>query len=287
MSPLMDTAPSVLRCESFLEFRPPSAGAFRLMARGPGTGVYVARLARSLADIQAAQALRFQVFNLELQEGLAQSFANGRDEDPFDAVCDHLIIEELDSRELVATYRLQPGFRAASERGYYSAQEFDLAPFEVLRGETVELARACVARRHRNLFTVQLLWRGIAFYARALNARYLVGCSSLGSTDARLGASLYSEMNETRLAAPALRTQPRPECACPLDVLSTTTPEVPRLLAAYFALGARICGPPAIDRQFGTIDFLTVLDLKSLSPRAVSKHLNSPPDFTPGLEFLL
>ena len=62
------------------------------------------RLARSMDDIRAAQSLRFQVFNLELNEGLEQSYATGLDEDPFDAVCDHLIVEHLPCANIVGTY---------------------------------------------------------------------------------------------------------------------------------------------------------------------------------------
>src|SRR6266699_5695558 len=70
---------------------------------------YATRLARNRDDIRAAQSLRFQVFNLELNEGLEQSYATGLDEDPFDAVCDHLIVEHLPSANVVCTYRLQAG----------------------------------------------------------------------------------------------------------------------------------------------------------------------------------
>ena len=265
---------------------PVSACTFRLAAAGPGGCAYVARLAGSGAEVRAAQALRFEVFNIELQEGLAQSQGTGLDADPFDGVCDHLTIEEARSGEVVGTYRLQPGQRAARELGYYSAQEFDLTPLEPLRGEIVELGRACVARSHRNRAAIQLLWRGIALYARALDARYLLGCSSLGSTDARLGAALYAGLRETHLAPEALRTQPLPECACRLEWPAETTAQVPRLLAAYFALGARICGPPAIDHQFSTIDFLTILDLESLSRHMAGKYCNSPADFSSALERL-
>jgi putative hemolysin len=63
--------------------------------------------------------------------------------------------------------------------------------------------------------------------------------------------------------------------------------EAPRILTAYLALGAAICGPPAIDRQFGTIDFLTVLDLEHVPARAAGKYLNSLPDFAPALELVV
>ena len=74
---------------------------------------YAVRLALSQADVHAAQSLRFQVFNLELNEGLAQSYATGLDADPFDAVCDHLLVEHVATGQIVGTYRLQTG----AERG--------------------------------------------------------------------------------------------------------------------------------------------------------------------------
>ena len=127
---------------------------------------YATRLARDAGEIRAAQALRFEVFNVELNEGLEQSFATGLDEDPFDAVCDHLIVEHLPSQNIVGTYRLQTGANAANHLGYYSAQEFEFQVFESLRNEIVELGRACVHIKHRNLVVLGLLWKGIAGYAK-------------------------------------------------------------------------------------------------------------------------
>jgi hypothetical protein len=105
---------------------------------------YATRLARSMDDIRAAQSLRFQVFNLEPNEGLEQSYASGLDEDPFDAVCDHLIVEHLPSANIVGTYRLQTGHNAAAYLGYYCAQEFEFEVFEPLRAEMIELGRASI-----------------------------------------------------------------------------------------------------------------------------------------------
>src|ERR1043165_190471 len=98
---------------------------------------YRTRLARSTEDVRAAQSLRFQVFNLELNEGLEQSYATGLDEDPFDAVCDHLIVEHLPSASVVGTYRLQTGCKAAAHPGYYCAQEFAFEVFEPFREEMI------------------------------------------------------------------------------------------------------------------------------------------------------
>src|SRR5271167_4556275 len=118
----------------------------RLIVNAPAH--YGARLARNAGEVRAAQSLRFEVFNLELNEGLVQSYASGFDKDPFDAVCDHLIVEHLPSQRIVGTYRLQTGANAAKNLGYYCAQEFELEVFEPLRAEMVELGRACVHRQH-------------------------------------------------------------------------------------------------------------------------------------------
>jgi putative hemolysin len=225
---------------------------------------YSARLAGNVGEIHAAQALRFNVFNLELKEGLAQSYATGRDEDLFDSVCDHLIVEHLPSGCIVGTYRLQNGLNAAAHFGFYSAQEFEFDVFDPLRGEMVELGRACVHREHRNLVVLGLLWKGIADYARQRHARYLFGCSSISSQDPTVGASAYADLCRRHLAPVEYRTRPRPLFDCPLEQLAAETPRIPKLLRAYLTVGAKICGPPALDRQFKTLDFLTLLDLHSL-----------------------
>ena len=238
--------------------------SFRLLVSAPAH--YAARLARNPDEIRAAQALRFEVFNLELHEGLEQSYATGLDADPFDAVCDHLLVEHLPSQSIVGTYRLQTGANAGKNLGYYCAQEFDFAGFEPLRAELIELGRACVHPQHRNLVVLGMLWKGIADYATARGARYLFGCSSLTSQTASVGASAYAELCRKHLVEPQWRTRPLPAFDCSLNQLAAEPVKIPKLLRAYLTLGAKICGPPALDRQFKTIDFLTLLDLEALPP---------------------
>ncbi|MEY4916089.1 MAG: hypothetical protein RL616_2 [Verrucomicrobiota bacterium] len=244
----------------------------RLIVSAPAH--YAARLARDAKEVRAAQTLRFEVFNLELNEGLAQSYASGFDEDPFDAVCDHLIVEHLPSQQIVGTYRLQTGSDAAKNLGYYCAQEFAFEVFEPLRAEMVELGRACVHRQHRNLVVLGMLWKGIADYAKERGGRYLIGCSSLTSQDAAVGASAYTEMcRRKHLAAQNWITRPMPAYECPLDHVAEEAVAIPKLLRAYLTLGAKICGAPALDRQFGTIDFLTLLDLEAMPAAARERFL--------------
>lgn len=246
----------------------------RILTRGDSKQGYAGRLACSAEEVKAAQRLRFEVFNLELEEGLPQSYLSGLDIDPFDAVCDHLVVEELQTGRIVGTYRLQTGLKALENRGYYSAQEFDLRLFDTVRSEVIELGRACVHIQHRNLAVLGFLWRGIAEYARRKGGRYLIGCSSLSSQDPAVGASAYEEMQSRHLVEPSFRVQPLPQTACPMDQKSPNPPKIPKLLGAYLSIGAKICGPPAIDREFKTIDFLTLIDMETLPPQSIKRFLS-------------
>ncbi len=238
--------------------------ASRLITRALQDVPYRLRWAESPSDLRAAQTLRFIVFNLELNEGLESSYSTLRDEDPFDAVCDHLLVEDKRSGEVVGTYRLQTGLSAARNLGFYSEQEFDFSPFRPFQASIVELGRACVHSEHRGLPVLGLLWRGIVQYARQHQARYLVGCSSLTSQDPRLGASVYFELCKEHLVDAEFQTHPLQPYRCALEELVGECPRIPKLLRAYLSLGAKIAGPPAIDRHFKTIDFLTWMDLAVL-----------------------
>ena len=231
---------------------------------------YLARLARSADEVRAAQRLRFEVFNLELNEGLAESHFIGLDIDPFDVVCQHLVVEHVATGEIVGTYRLQTGECAAANIGYYSQREFDFAPYEPLRSQMIELGRACVHADHRNFNLLHLLWRGIANYALEHNARFLVGCSSLTSQDSSEGMAMYRQLGDKFLIRSKWRTVPHPPFRCDVDIAGSAGAP-PKLMRAYLAIGAKICGPPALDREFGTIDFLTLLDLHAL-PAIVRAH---------------
>ena len=248
-------------------------------------GRYRLRLAQGMDDREAACRLRFRVFNIELGEGLQRSYATGIDTDHFDVFCDHLLVEDKNTGRVVGTYRMQTGTTAAKNLGYYSAQEFVFAPYEPLRRDILELGRASIAREHRTPEVLTLLWRGIAQYAAYMGLRYLIGCSSLTSNEPAEGWQMYRELTRFKVS-PEFATVPTAEYVCPEQPgpqpqhdagpqsPSLSTTKVPKLLKTYLTIGARICSPPAWDREFGTIDFLTLLDLKQLSPSARSRFLS-------------
>ena len=235
-------------------------------------GPYVARLALTDRERVAAFRLRFLVFNLEMQEGLESAYIDGYDVDRYDEVCDHLIVEEQTTGEIVGTYRLQMGDIAARYFGYYSEQEFDFTPYEAMREQIVELGRACIHRDHRSTEVLHLLWRGIARYALANNARYMMGCCSLTSQDPEMGHAAYRSL-AGYMVEEALQTVPTAAFRMPDSAVEMEEVRAPKLLRAYLTIGAKICGAPAIDREFKTIDFLTLLDLHTLHPRVAARFL--------------
>ena len=265
-------------------------------------GRYRLRLAETVEDRHAACRLRFNVFNIELGEGLESSYQTGLDTDRFDLFCEHLLVEDKfednPARRIVGTYRMQSGTTAGCNLGYYSEQEFAFAAYEPLRPGILELGRASIDREHRTPEVLTLLWRGIAQYASDMGLRYLIGCSSLNSQDPAEGWQMYRQLEQYRVS-PEFETVPTAAYAFPTEQegahaqpspclmesnpvkstlakapLSAIAPsKVPKLLKTYLAIGARIAGPPAWDREFGTIDFLTLLDLKLLSQSARNRFL--------------
>ena len=267
-------------------------------------GRYRLRLAETAEDREAACRLRFRVFNIELGEGLESSYETGLDTDRYDAICEHLLVEDKTSQRVVGTYRMQSGTTAARNLGYYSEQEFSLNPYEPLRPGILELGRASIDRDHRTPEVLMLLWRGIAQYATDMGLRYLLGCSSLNSNDPAEGWQMYRQLENFRVPA-EFETKPTAAYACPpgsydldrrsidaqpspcwtdrtadrsgpQDSASAPAPnavKVPKLLKTYLAIGARIAAPPAWDREFRTIDFLTLLDLNLLSAAARHRFL--------------
>jgi putative hemolysin len=232
------------------------------------SGGYRIRFARSATDLDQVLALRYRIFNLELGEGLDESHRTGRDEDELDARMHHLMI--LAGEEVVGTYRMQTAEMAAQGGGFYAAAEFQLdsLPAEVI-GEAVEIGRACVAKEHRSGRVLNLLWRGLAEYLTWNRKHYLFGCCSLTSQDPALAEVVHDHLEATGRLHQTLAVQPHPHCRCHPPSSSTLprpSAHIPALFQSYLGLGAKVLGAPAIDRQFKTIDWLVILDVREIDP---------------------
>ena len=231
-------------------------------------GEYRLHFASTAGELDEILRLRYDVYNLELGEGLEESERTRRDADAFDAQCHHLLVRHKDSGECVGTYRLQTAAMARSGCGFYSDQEFRIADLpETVRESAVEVGRACIGRAHRNGQVLHLLWKGLANYLLWNDKRHLFGACSLTSQDPAEGLLLYRELSANGHLHPGIRAETRAGWECrgnePLPV-SAPTPETPRLLEGYLNLGGLVCAEPAIDRAFKTIDFLVLLDVEAM-----------------------
>ena len=234
-----------------------------------GPGKYGVRFASSPEDLEAVQRLRFEVFNLELGEGLEESYATGLDQDRFDPVTHHLMVMDAEHDKVVGTYRIQTFDMAERFSGFYSDDEFDLAglPLEVRR-RSIEIGRASVAADYRNQRVLFLLWRGLASYLKTNDKRYLFGCCSLTSQDPAEGKWTMDYLQEHDHCHPQHVVQPQPDWLCYEPGFDPGPPpqpvKLPKLFRTYMRYGAKVCGPPAIDRHFKTIDYLVLLDTEEL-----------------------
>lgn len=230
---------------------------------------YDARFARSLHDLDAALRLRFDVFNLELGEGLASSFETRRDLDEYDPGCHHLIVSKKGALDAIGTYRMQTSAVAQRHLGFYSASEFDLSRLPAaMVDDAVEVGRACVAAEHRNTQVLFLLWRGLARYVAFNQKRYLFGCCSVSTQDEAVGWSVMRQLEHGGHVETRFDVAPLPQYALSTPRTAATDPvdaPLPPLMRLYLRYGARVLGTPAIDRRFGTVDFFVLFDVASLS----------------------
>jgi putative hemolysin len=222
-------------------------------------------LARSAADLAAAQRLRYDVFAGEMGARLDTELA-GVDQDEFDMYCDHLLVRESEGGRVVGTYRILPPHRREQIGRLYSSSEFDLSRLARLQPSLIEVGRSCVHPDHRTGAAILLLWAGLAKYMRRGNYQHLIGCASASLEDGGVMAAGLRDRLQGYLCDEADRVRPhRPFVHAHIE--RPAQADMPPLIKGYLRLGAKVCGEPAWDEAFGTADFLIWLSLENLQPR--------------------
>lgn len=238
----------------------------QLQGRSAAAATLECRLAASLAEVEAAQRLRYEVFGRE--GGALLRGRPGLDEDRFDPFCDHLLVWDRRSGEVVASTRLLSDVAAVRAGGYYAESEFDINAILALPGRIAELGRTCVDRRFRNGATIAVLWSGVAAYVRARGFDYLMGCASLDLSDGGFAAwTIAQQLRRTSQAPAHLRVVSKCPCPEPTYPRDNEPPRTPPLLKAYMRLGAWVCSDLAHDPAFGCADLFVLLDAKRLTAR--------------------
>ena len=247
----------------------PGANAAVLPVRR-GERLFV-ELASSAAEVREGQALRYRVFAQELGARL-QGGAPGLDVDELDAYCQHLLVREVGTGRVVGCTRLLTDANARRVGRFYSEGEFELGGIRRLRGRLLEVGRTCIAPQYRQGSAIAVLWSGLAGFIYLHGIDYLFGCASipLGEGDVQASA-VMNRIRRLAMSGETLRAIPRK----PLQVTHATDDvldaPLPALLKAYIRLGAKACGEPCRDPEFGVADVLMLLDVNDLNP-AYSRH---------------
>lgn len=236
---------------------------------------YVAAFAVSPRSLEQVFRLRFEVFNMELGEGLAQSLATGLDCDEYDDQMTHLVLFDQASGRIVGTYRMQTVQRALLGQGLYSAREYEMAPLTPYFDRAAECGRACLARDHRGLSALHVLWRGLAAFLEITRTRYLFGCCSITTTDPDHGWRAMKTIRQRNYMHSSLHLRATRAFSCgnasrEFDLNVGEPLVLPKLFRAYVQLGARVISEPALDAEFGTVDFLVMLDLQELTATSLA-----------------
>lgn len=236
-------------------------------------------LAENPADVTAAQALRYRVFHEDMGARTTTG-TNGLDVDPYDDVCDHLLVRDLaiDGAPVVGTYRLLRQSVADGRGGFYSAGEYDLAPMirQASRdgAELLELGRSCVDPLYRDAGTIQLLWRGIADYLRSHRIGCMFGCASFPGIDPDAHAEGLSLLAHDHLAPAEMRARALGTSAVAMARLPIggydariALRQLPPLIKAYLRVGAQVGEGAYIDQAFNTIDVFMLMPVAAITAR--------------------
>jgi len=232
--------------------------------------------------IEAAQRLRYDVFSSTPGFTLPVAGTEHLDVDRFDEYCDHLLVRDDDTGELVGCYRMLAPAGAIAAGGLYTATEFDVRAFDSLRPSLVEMGRAVVRDGHRNGGVVLLMWAGILAYLDRYGYDYVTGCVSVligGESDGEMPGGQLRGVRDFILSRHAAPPQYRVHPYRPVrvdgraidDIPAPSRPAVPPLMRGYLRLGAQVCGEPAHDPDFGVGDFCVLLDKRRADTRYLKR----------------
>ena len=242
------------------------ASVLSLPTTDASQGELVVGLAQSDEELEAIQRLRFDVFSTEYEAKVSDEGSN-IDRDAFDAWCEHLMVKDMGTDEVVGTYRVLTPYQAKRAGGYYSESEFDLAGLGNIKNSLVEFGRACIHPQYRNGSVLMMLWSGLAEIVKQGRYEHVFGCASVSLRDDGVtAATVWRNVKDSisQDGAPVVTPLRR----YPVEMLDSDLPaEIPALLRGYLRLGTRVCGEPAWDPDFNTADFPMLLSISQMGTR--------------------
>jgi len=240
---------------------------------------FLVKLAENHEEVEKAQRLRYEVFNLEQGRGLEAAEKYGIDFDEFDEYCLHLLVIDKKSDRAIGTYRAHLGCVANSAKGFYSSREYEIKGLYKIADRCLELGRSCVSPEYRTGAVVGLLWSAISELLKRADLMYMLGCVSLEERDPKIGWALYEFFRKNNMVCTSFSVFPRPGFKLPkpprfeiwraMADKTSLQNNIPPIFKGYLRLGGQVCGEPALDREFGTIDFFIFVDVDRVPERYI------------------
>jgi putative hemolysin len=249
---------------------PLSLGPLPAPQAPPVAGGLLVQWAQHQDEVRAAQRLRHAVFAGEMGARLATPLP-GHDIDLFDDYCEHLLVREAASGEVVGTYRVLTPVQARRIGSFYADTEFDLTRLRQLRPRMVELGRSCVHPAHRQGGVIMSLWSALIAFMQRNGLDLVIGCASVplqqqGAFNPAMAASLWRQLRATHLAPITEHVLPR--LPLPIERFDDSLDvEPPPLVKGYLRLGAKLLGPPAWDPDFNSADLPLLMRLHDMPAR--------------------
>lgn len=224
-------------------------------------GRYAAHFAASEADMAASQALRARAFR-------AGGAATG-DADRFDALCRHVLVEEVATGRLVCSFRLLPLSGGAEIGRTYAAQFYELSALARFPGRMVELGRFCMEPGCHDPDVLRVAWGAMTRFVDAEGVEMLFGCSSFIGTEPEGYLDAFAMLRAAHLAprrwlprikaprvfrfARALRLR-KPDMRAAMAAM-------PPLLRTYLMMGGWVSDHAVVDADMGTLHVFTGLEI--------------------------
>ena len=225
-------------------------------------------------EVREAQKLRYAVFVTEMGARLKETISQ-HDIDLFDDYCEHLIVRDQITRQVVGTYRVLTPAQAKRIGSTYSDLEFDLTRLRTYRERMVELGRSCVHPQHRHGGVIMALWGALAEFMVRNKLDVMIGCASIpmlhqGVVSGEVAASIWHQLKQSHLADIAHQVTPR--LRLPVEQWDVNFAfDPPALIKGYLRLGAKVLGAPAWDPDFNTADLPMLMKIQDM-PARYRKH---------------
>ena len=234
-------------------------------------GRYRARFASSQIDVLAAQSLRYQCFNLSNKDEL--------DVDDFDALCQHVLIENLETEKLICCYRILKFDTGKNISSSYSSQFYDLKVIENFTEPMIEVGRFCIDPDVNDPSVVLTAWAALAQIVDHNQTELLFGCSSFEGIEKEKYFDSFALLRDGYIAPDHWRPKIKAaQVFCySKDLIYKVDKKkallnMPPLLKTYLSMGAWVSDHAVVDLNMKTLHLFTGMEISKI-PKSRKKFL--------------